>query len=55
MTRGREHMLLIFGVLATLVAVTLISRARVPGGVNAAGLGWMGQRSLAEHRASNAP
>jgi hypothetical protein len=48
-------MLLIFGVLATLVAVALIFRARVPGGVNGAGLGWVSQRWLAEHRASNAP
>jgi hypothetical protein len=54
-TRGREHMLLIFGVLVILVAAALIFRARVPGGVNGAQLGWMSQRWLAEHRASNAP
>lgn len=46
-------MLLIIGVLLTLIAVALIFRARVPGGVNAAQLGWVSQRWLADYRASH--
>jgi hypothetical protein len=50
---GVNHMLLIIGVLITLIAVVLIFRARIPGGVNAAQLGWVSERWLAEYRSSN--
>jgi len=36
-----------------LIAVGIIPRMRVPGGVNSANLGWMSERWLAEHRASH--
>jgi hypothetical protein len=46
-------MLLIIGVLlAAMIIAVLIYRARVPGGVNEAQLGWVSERWLAEHRAS---
>jgi hypothetical protein len=37
------------------VAVVIIPRMRVPGGVNAAPFGWMSEQWLAEHRASHSP
>lgn len=40
-------------VIVLLIAVVIIPRMRVPGGVNAADLGWMSERWLAEHRASH--
>jgi hypothetical protein len=46
-------MLLIIGVVIVLIAVAVIPRLRVPGGVNAAHLGWMSEHWLAEHRASH--
>ena len=46
-------LLLIIFLLITLIAVIVIARARVPGGVNTAQLGWVSQRWLAEHRASH--
>jgi hypothetical protein len=46
-------MLLIILVLGALVAVALIVRWRVPGGVNDAKLGSMSERWLAENRASH--
>jgi hypothetical protein len=46
-------MLLIIGLLIALITVVLIVRARVPGGVNSAQLGWVSQRWLAEYRASH--
>ena len=46
-------MLFIVGVVIVLVAVVIIPRMRVPGGVNAAHLGWMSEQWLAEHRASH--
>ena len=46
-------MLPIIVVLITLIVVALILRARVPGGVNSAQLGWVSQRWLAEYRASH--
>jgi len=46
-------MLFIIGVLTTLTAMVIISRLRVPGGVNTAKLGWMSEQWLAEHRASH--
>ena len=44
-------MLFIVGVIIALVAV--IPRMRVPGGMNAADLGWMSEQWLVEHRASH--
>jgi hypothetical protein len=46
-------MLFIVGVVIVLAAVVIIPRMRVPGGVNAAHLGWMSEQWLAEHRASH--
>ena len=48
-------MLFIVGVVIALVAVVILTRMRVPGGVNAAHLGWMSEQWLAEHRASHSP
>ena len=48
-------MLFIVGVVIVLIAVVIIPRMRVPGGVNAAHLGWMSEQWLAEHRASHSP
>jgi hypothetical protein len=45
-------MLSIVFVVVVLVAVTIVRRMRVTGGVNAAHLGWMSEQWLAEHRAS---
>jgi hypothetical protein len=50
---GDNHMLFIVGVVMVLIAVVIIPRMRVPGGVNSANLGWMSERWLAEHRASH--
>jgi hypothetical protein len=41
-------MLLIVGIV--IASVVIIARLRVPGGVNAAHLGWMSEQWLAEHR-----
>ena len=49
---GGNHMLFI-GVVMVLIAVVIIPRMRVPGGVTSADLGWMSERWLAEHRASH--
>ena len=49
---GRDHMLLIVGVVIVLIAVVIIPKMRVPGGVNASTRGWMSDKWLAEHRAS---
>jgi hypothetical protein len=35
-----------------LIAVVILPRMRVPGGVNPDHLGWMSEQWLAEHRAS---
>lgn len=45
-------MLLIIGIgiVIALIAVVIIARMRVPGGVNSANLGWMSEQWLAEHR-----
>jgi hypothetical protein len=43
----------IVGAAVVLIAFVIIPRMRVPGGVNAAHLGWMSQQWLAEHRASH--
>ena len=50
---GENPMLFIVGVIIALVAVVILPRMRVPGGVNAADLGWMSEQWLAEHRASH--
>jgi hypothetical protein len=50
---GDNHMLFIVGVVMVLIAVVIIPRMRVPGGVNSANLGWMSEQWLAEHRASH--
>jgi len=36
-----------------VIALVIIPRMRVPGGVNANTLGWMSEQWLAEHRASH--
>jgi hypothetical protein len=46
-------MLFIVGLVIVLVAVVIILGRWVPGGVNAAPLGWMSEQWLAEHRASH--
>jgi hypothetical protein len=50
---GATHMLFIVGIVIALIAVVIIRRMRVPGGVNSANLGWMSEQWLAEHRASH--
>jgi hypothetical protein len=50
---GENHMLFIVGIVVVLIAVVIIPRMRVPGGVNSANLGWMSEQWLAEHRASH--
>jgi hypothetical protein len=49
----RKHMLFIVGVVIALIAIFIIPRMRVSGGVNSANLGWMSDQWLAEHRASH--
>jgi hypothetical protein len=46
-------MLFTIGVITVLIAVLIIPRMRVPGGVNSVALGWMSEQWLAEHRASH--
>ena len=46
-------MLLISGAVVVVIAVAIISRVRVPHGVNT--LGWMSEQWLADHRASHSP
>jgi hypothetical protein len=48
-----DQMLFIVGLVMVLIAVVIIPRMRVPGGVNSANLGWMSEQWLAEHRASH--
>jgi hypothetical protein len=48
-------MLFIVGLVIGSVAVVINPRMRVPGGVNAAPLGWVSAQWLAEHRASHSP
>jgi hypothetical protein len=48
-------MLFLVGVGLVLVAVRIIPRMWVPGGVNSANFGWMSEQWLAEHRASDSP
>jgi hypothetical protein len=46
-------MLFTAGVVIVLLAVVIIPRIRVPGGVNSANLGWLSEQWLAEHRRSH--
>jgi len=46
-------MLFIVGIVIALIAVVIVPRMRVPGGVNSATLGLMSEQWLAEHRASH--
>ena len=48
-------MLFIVGLVIVSVAIVIIPRMRLPSAVNAAPLGWMSERWLAEHRASHSP
>jgi hypothetical protein len=50
---GDNHMLFIVGVGVVLIAVGIIPRTWLPGGVNSANLGWMSEQWLTEHRASH--
>jgi hypothetical protein len=50
---GKNPMPFIVGVVIVLVTAAIIQRMRVRGGANAAPLGWMSERWLAEHRASH--
>jgi len=45
-------MLFIVGAIIVSIAVVIIPKMRVPGGANAAHLGWISEEWLAEHRAS---
>jgi hypothetical protein len=47
-----DIMLLIIGAFAALATAITIVKVRVPGGVNAAALGWMSEQWLAEQRVS---
>ena len=46
-------MLFIVVIVVVMIAVVIMPRMRVPGGVNSANLGWMSEQWLAEHRASH--
>ena len=46
-------MLFILGAVIVSIAVVIIPRMRVTGGMNAGTLGWMSEQWLAEHRASH--
>lgn len=50
---GENPMLFILAVAIVSIAVGIIPRMRVPGGVKSANLGWMSEQWLAEHRASH--
>ena len=50
--QNEDYMLLIVGAVIALIAVAIVARVRVPGGVNDGTLGWMSEQWLAEHRAS---
>ena len=53
LSTAKTEMLFLVGGVITLVAVAIIPRVRLSGGVNAADLGWMSEQWLAEHRASH--
>ena len=46
-------MLFVVGVVIVSIAVVIIPRMRVPGGVHSANLGCMSEHWLADHRASS--
>jgi hypothetical protein len=46
-------MLIIIALLLTFTAAIIVTRLRVPGGVNTSPLGSMSERWLAEYRASH--
>jgi hypothetical protein len=46
-------MLFILGLVAALAAVVIVTRMRLPGGVNSAHVGWMSEQWLAEHGAAH--
>jgi hypothetical protein len=46
-------MLLMIVGFITLLAVAILYKVRVPGGVNASNLGWVSEQWLAEYRASH--
>ena len=48
-----NHLLIIAGAVAVSIAVVIIARMRVPGGVNADAFGCMSAQWLAEYRASH--
>jgi hypothetical protein len=50
--QGDHDMFFLTGLVIALIAVLLLPRLRVPGGVDAAQLGSMSERWLAEHRVS---
>lgn len=47
------YMLLILGGVIASIAVVIVPRMRVPGGMNGSTPGWMSEQWLAEHRASH--
>lgn len=46
-------MQLIFGAVFVLIAVVIVPRLRVPGGVSGGALGFMSEQWLAEYRGSH--
>ena len=46
---------LIVGALIVLIALVLLAKGRVPGGVNPAKLGWMSEQWVADYRATHRP
>lgn len=46
-------MLLVVGAVIVLIAVVVIRRMRMPGGMHDSTLGWMSEQWLAEHRAAH--
>jgi hypothetical protein len=50
---GENSMLFIVGLVIASIAVVIVPKLWVLGGVNRAPLGWMSEQWLAEHRASH--
>ena len=50
--QARNTMLLFLTSAVLLIALPILRRIHVPGGVNSSSLGWMSERWLAEYRAS---
>ena len=53
MASVENHMFLIFGAVVVSIAVVILPKIRMPGGVNGNALGSMSEQWLAEHRASH--